>query len=283
MNTQSFEKPILVLGATGKTGSRVAERLTARGLPVKLGSRNASPAFDWNDRATWADALNGVRAVYISYYPDLAVPGAKDAVEALAKLAVAMGVKRLVLLSGRGEEEAQATEEALKAIGRGTDDRAGKLVQPEFFRRRVPRLHPGGEKWLCRLAMLREPFVDADDIADIVVSALTSDWHVGQLYEVTGPRLLTFAEAVAEIAAAAGRDIRYVRITPEEFRAGIGAAGLPEDMVWLLDELFTRVLDGRNEYLTDGVERALGRPPRSFTDYVWQTAARGAWNTAQAA
>jgi uncharacterized protein YbjT (DUF2867 family) len=282
MNTQSFEKPILVLGATGKTGSRVAERLTARGLPVKLGSRNASPAFDWNDRATWADALNGVRAVYISYYPDLAVPGAKDAVEALAKLAVAMGVKRLVLLSGRGEEEAQATEEALKAIGAELTIVRASWFNQNFSEGAFLDYILAGEVALP-VGDVREPFVDADDIADIVVSALTSDWHVGQLYEVTGPRLLTFAEAVAEIAAAAGRDIRYVRITPEEFRAGIGAAGLPEDMVWLLDELFTRVLDGRNEYLTDGVERALGRPPRSFTDYVWQTAARGAWNTAQAA
>lgn len=282
MNTQSFEKPILVLGATGKTGRRVAERLTARGLPVRLGSRNASPAFDWNDRATWADALNGVRAVYISYYPDLAAPGAKDAVEALAKLAVEMGVKRLVLLSGRGEEEAQATEEALKAI-----DAELTIVRASWFNQNFSEgafldYILAGEVALP-VGDVREPFVDADDIADIVVSALTGDWHIGHLYEVTGPRLLTFAEAVGEIATAAGRDIRYVRITPEEFRTGIGAADLPDDLVWLLDELFTRVLDGRNEYLTDGVERALGRPPRSFTDYVWQTAARGVWNTAQAA
>ncbi len=282
MNTQTSHKPILVLGANGKTGRRVAERLTARGLPVRLGSRNATPAFDWNDRSTWAGALDGVSAVYISYYPDLAVPGAKDAVEALAKLAVGMGVRRLVLLSGRGEEEAQATEEALKAL-----DADLTIVRASWFNQNFSEgafldYILAGEMALP-VGGVREPFVDADDIADVVVAALTGDWHVGQLYEVTGPRLLTFAEAVAEIAAAAGRDIRYTRITPEEFRAGIGEAGLPEDLVWLLDELFTRVLDGRNEYLTDGVERALGRPPRSFTDYVWEEAARGTWNTAQAA
>ena len=282
MNTLKPEKPILVLGATGKTGRRVAELLTARGLPVRLGSRNALPTFDWNDRSTWAEALNGVRAVYISYYPDLAVPGAKDAVEALAKLAVDMGVKRLVLLSGRGEEEAQATEEALKALGADLT-----IVRASWFNQNFSEGAFLDYILAAEVALpvgdVREPFVDADDIADVVVSALTSDWHIGHLYEVTGPRLLTFAEAVGEIAAASGRDIRYVQITPEEFRAGIGEAGLPEDLVWLLDELFTRVLDGRNQYLTDGVERALGRPPRSFTDYVWEEAARGTWNAAQAA
>ncbi|MGE0282229.1 MAG: NAD(P)H-binding protein [Rhizobiaceae bacterium] len=282
MNMQSFEKPILVLGATGKTGRRVAERLTARGLPVRLGSRNATPAFDWNDRSTWAGALDGVRAVYISYYPDLAVPGAKDAVEALAKLAVEMSIKRLVLLSGRGEEEAQATEEALKALGAELTIVRASWFNQNFSEGAFLDYILAGEVALP-VGDVREPFIDADDIADVVVAALTGDWHIGQLYEVTGPRLLTFAEAVGEIAAAAGREVRYMRITPEEFRAGIGEAGLAPDLVWLLDELFTRVLDGRNEYLTDGVERALGRPPRSFTDYAWEEASRGTWNAAQAA
>lgn len=94
---------------------------------------------------------------------------------------------------------------------------------------------------------------------------------------------MTFADAVGEIAAATGRELRCVQITPEDFRAGIAAAGLPDDLVWLLDELFTHVLDGRNEYLSNGVQRALGRSPRDFSTYVRKTVASGTWNPAQPA
>src|SRR5690349_8857848 len=98
---------ILVLGGTGKTGRRVAERLKARGLPVRVGSRSGSPPFDWTDPGTWAPALDGAAAAYLSYQPDLAVPGAVDAIRGLTETALAGGTRRLVLLSGRGEEEAQ--------------------------------------------------------------------------------------------------------------------------------------------------------------------------------
>ena len=53
---------ILVLGGTGKTGRRVAQRLEARGVPVRIGSRSAEPPFDWEDRSTWAPALEGMSA-----------------------------------------------------------------------------------------------------------------------------------------------------------------------------------------------------------------------------
>jgi uncharacterized protein YbjT (DUF2867 family) len=277
--TQIHERPILVLGGTGKTGRRVAEQLAARGLPVRIGSRSATPAFDWNDRSSWTAALEGVRAVYVSYYPDLTIPGAKDAIEALAKLAVGMGIRRLVLLSGRGEEEAQATEAALMALGADLT-----IVRTSWFMQNFSEGAFRDDILAGELALpvgaVREPFVDAEDIADVAVAALTDDRHIGQTYELTGPRLLTFADAVGEIAATTGRGVRCVQITPEEFRAGIAAAGLPDDLVWLLDELFTHVLDGRNEYLSDGVQRALGRPPRDFSDYVRKTVASGIWNQA---
>jgi uncharacterized protein YbjT (DUF2867 family) len=123
-----------------------------------------------------------------------------------------------------------------------------------------------------------EPFVDADDIADVVVAALTEDGHSGQLYELTGPRLLTFAESVAEIAAAAGRDIDYLTISAEEFIAGLVEQGIPEEEATVFAEIFGTVLDGRNAYLTNGVQRALGRPPRDFTEYARDAAATGVWN-----
>src|SRR5262245_20806611 len=107
----------LVLGGTGKTGRRVASRLAASGRPVRIGSRSGHPAFDWNDRGTWSPALEGAGAVYVSYYPDLALPGAADTIGAFARLPVATGASRLVLLSGRGEAEAERAERAVRASG----------------------------------------------------------------------------------------------------------------------------------------------------------------------
>ncbi|MEE8146161.1 MAG: hypothetical protein V3T24_01035, partial [Longimicrobiales bacterium] len=123
-----------------------------------------------------------------------------------------------------------------------------------------------------------EPFVDADDIADVAVAALTKDGHAGQVYELTGPRLLTFAEAVDEISQTTGRAIQYIQIPHEAFEAGIAKAGLPEDIAWLLNYLFATVLDGRNASLGDGVQKALGREPRDFADFCRAAATSGVWN-----
>lgn len=277
---QQTTRPILVLGGTGKTGRRIAEQLAARDLPVRIGSRGATPSFDWENRATWAPALDGVGAVYISYYPDLAAPGASEAIGAFADLAVAMGAKRLVLLSGRGEAEAQRAEERVKQSGADWTVLRCSWFMQNFSEGFVLDGILAGEVALP-VGSVGEPFVDADDIADVAVAALSDDRHIGQLYELTGPRLLTFAEATAEIARAAGRDIRFVEITPGDFKAGLAAAQLPQDLVELLMMLFTEVLDGRNEHVVDDVSRALGRPARDFTDYANNAAATGIWGQAQ--
>jgi len=267
----------LVLGGTGKTGRRIVERLQARSVPVRVGSRSAEPPFEWEDRSTWGPAVEGVGAVYISYYPDLAAPGAPEAVRAFSDVAVAAGVQRLVLLSGRGEEEAQAAEKLVQAAGADWT-----IVRSSWFAQNFSEdyllesvLH--GEVYLPA-DDVPEPFVDADDIADVAVAALTEDGHVGQIYEVTGPRLLTFAEAVAEIAKATDREITFTRISSEEFEAAALADGVPPDVVGLLHYLFNTVLDGRNAHLTDGVQRAVGREPRDFYDFAWDVAASGAWD-----
>lgn len=272
---------ILVLGGNGKTGRRVVERLKARNADVRAASRSSTQPFDWNNRATWSPALQGIDSVYITYQPDLAVPGAPDDIRVLSELAVAAKVGRLVLLSGRGEEEAARCEQIVQQAGaEWTIVRAGWFNQnfsESFF------LEPilAGEVALP-VNDIREPFIDADDIADVVVAALTESGHAGQVYEVTGPRLMTFQEAVAEIASAIGRDIRFIRVTPEQYSAGMRSAGIPEDYIGLIDYLFNTVLDGRNAYLADGVQRALGRPARDFSDYVRDTAASGAWHAQQA-
>lgn len=269
--------PIVVLGATGKTGRRVAERLRARNLPVRPGSRAAQPPFDWNEPDTWAPALAGASAVYVSYFPDIAVPGAPEAVDALAATALDAGAGRLVLLSGRGEEEAQRAEEALMRSGA-----AWTVIRSNWFNQNFDEGHFREPLLSGALALpagdVGEPFVDADDIADVAVAALTEDGHAGEVYEVSGPRALTFAEAVEEIARATGRELAYTRIGHDDFAGGLAHAGVPADEAELLRYLFTEVLDGRNSGVTDGVQRALGRPPRDFSAFARAAAASGAWD-----
>ena len=268
--------PILVLGANGTTGRRVASRLAARGVPVRAGSRAGTPPFDWADERTWPAAVHGVAAAYVVYYPDLVAPEALDRVRRLAALAASSGVGRLVLLSGRGEKAAQQAEEAVMAAGT-----AWTVVRSAFF---AQNFSEKGFEDLVRSGTVAlpapetgEPFVDVDDVADVVVAALTEDGHAGQVYEVTGPRLLRFDEAVAEIAAAAGRRVGYQRVGPDEFVAMLVGQGLPEEEARVFAEIFGTVLDGRNAHLTDGVQRALGRPPRDFAEYAATTAATGVW------
>jgi uncharacterized protein YbjT (DUF2867 family) len=277
-NTQ--ERTTLVVGGKGKTGRRVAERLAARGLPARVGSRSGEPPFDWEDETTWAPALRDVGAVYVSYYPDLAIPGAVEAVRSFAELAVQNGIRRLVLLSGRGEEEAQRAERALQEVGQqaGTE---WTIVRCAWFSQNFDEnylLEPilGGEVVLPA-GDVPEPFVDAEDIADVAVAALTEEGHAGEIYELTGPRLLTFAEAINEISRAAGREIRFVPVSVEEYESELAEQDVPPEFLSFLTYLFGEVLDGRNAHLSDGVQRALGREAKDFSDYAREAAATGVW------
>jgi uncharacterized protein YbjT (DUF2867 family) len=124
---------------------------------------------------------------------------------------------------------------------------------------------------------IAEPFVDVDDIAEIAVAALTDPQHSRQLYEITGSKALTFAEAIAEIDRATGRNIKFVHVSADDYRAELVRQGVPDDYIELVLYLFATLFDGRNIPLADGVQRALGRPPSNFSDYVRQTAATGIW------
>ena len=269
--------PILVLGGTGKTGRRVAERLTALDVPVRIGSRSSEPPFDWEKPETWAPALQGVRSVYISYYPDLAVPGAVEVVGSFANLAVKEGVPRLVLLAGRGEAEAELSEQAVRDSGADLT-----IVRATWFMQNFSEDYMIEHILAGAIALpagdTPEPFVDADDIADVAVAALTDDKHIGQRYELTGPRLLTFGEAAEEISNATGRDIPYVPVSIEEHAAVAAEQGVPAEVIDLLSYLFSEVLDGRNAHVTDGVQRAVGREPRDFREFARDAAATGVWS-----
>jgi uncharacterized protein YbjT (DUF2867 family) len=276
MMRQTQREMTLVIGGTGKTGRRVVERLGARGLPVRVGSRSGAPPFDWEDRSTWAPVVEGVGSAYVSHHLD-AVPGAAETVGSFADLAVKSGVRRLVVMSGRREEEADRVEQAVRDSGAElTVLRSTWFAQnfsEEYWREYVLEGEvalPAGDT--------PEPFVDVDDLADVAVAALTDERHIGQIYELTGPRLLTFAQAVEEISRATGRDIRYAPISIPEFAAAAAEQGVPGEVIDLLTYLFGEVLDGRNAHLADGVQRALGREPKDFADFARDAAATGVWN-----
>ena len=269
-------KPILVLGATGKTGRRIAERLESGGHPVRRGSRSAAPSFDWNNEAGWDDCLKGVEAAYINYAPDLAMPGATDSIQAFVERARRHGVNRLVLLSGRGEEEAQACERIVQDSGVDWTVVRASWFNQNFSEGAFVEMVQAGQIILPDVDT-PEPFVDVNDIADVAVAALTEPGHTGEIYEVTGPRMLTLAEIAAELSTATGRSIEYVPVPHEAFVSGLAESGAPKDVVWMLDYLFATVLDGRNAYLTDGVRRALGREPKDFADYAREIAATELW------
>ena len=278
-NGRKINGPVFIAGGTGKTGRRVAERLEALGVPVRSGSRSSETPFDWEHPEGWGAALQGASAIYATYAPDLAVPGAVNAIERLVAAAKTLGIERIVLLSGRGEPEAQAAEAVVQTSGlEWTIVRCAWFMQNFSENYLIDGVLAG--EIVLPVGDVPEPFVDADDIADVVTAALTEPGHDGQLYELTGPRTLTMAEAATEVGSALGREIRYIEVDAESYAAGMRAAGLPDDVIWLLDYLFTTVMDGRNAWLADGVQRALGRAPRDFRDYARDAAATGVWSPA---
>jgi len=264
----------LVLGGAGRTGHRVLDRLHARDLPTRAVSRRTG--FDWDDPTTWPAALDGASAAYVCFTPDLAFPGVPEKMRALGELGAATGIERFVLLSGRGEEGARRAEEALRAGGVPTAVLRCSWFQQNFsehfllgpVRRGVLRL-PAGD--------VAEAFVDLDDVADVAVAALVADGPMTATLELTGPELLTFADTVAVLGAATGRDLRFETVAAAEFVADVAADGVPAEEAVPLAELFAEVLDGRNASLSDDVERVLGRRPSSFAAYVARTAAAGTW------
>lgn len=268
---------ILVIGGTGKTGRKVARKLTALGHHVRIGSRSASPSFDWDNPETWTEAMQGVDKVYITFQPDLAVPGALEAIEQLTKQAKRCDVKKLVLLSGKGEREAELCEQVV--IHSGIDY---TIVRASWFNQNFSEsffLEPILEGFVALpQAEAKVPYVDTEDIADVAVAALLSDEHNGKIYQLTGPRLLSFREAIQEISDATGRMISFTPITLPAYTKAMKEQGVPADFVWLIEYLFSEVLGNpNNSEVTNDIEIVLGRKAIDFTDYVNQTLKTGVW------
>lgn len=269
---------ILVIGGTGKTGRRVVTQLQNLGIEPRIGSRNASPSFDWDQKDTWVHALEGIERMYVTYYPDLAVPGAKEAIQSLTYLAKELGVKKMVLLSGKGETEAEACEKIVMDSGIDyTIVRASWFNQnwsESFFLESIL----SGEVALPMSDVLI-PFVDARDIAEVAATVLLDDSYNGEIIEVTGPELITFKEIVDIIAKTSNRNLNFHEITLQQYVNGMKQQQIPSDVVWLIEYLFSHVLTNpKNQQVVTDVERVLGRKGTSFLAYAQETAKTGIWN-----
>ncbi|MFD7547688.1 SDR family oxidoreductase [Streptomyces sp. NPDC059816] len=277
------EQTTLVTGATGKSGRRVVNQLRAAGVPVRAAARHGEHPFDWTDRTTWDRALEGVRSVYL-------VPlDGTTLVRPFVEAAVRHGVRRVVLASGRGIDDPHyAKDDSGILEGMLDGERAVQesglewtISRPGWF---AQNFSEGFFADAVRTGELRLPagdgaasFVDAEDIAAVAVAALTGDGHAGQVYELSGPRALTLTEVAATISGATGREIRYVPLSVEEHVAELVREGWsPADAAGFA-EIVGPIRRGTDAYLSDGVQRALGRPPRTFAAFADATAAAGGW------
>jgi uncharacterized protein YbjT (DUF2867 family) len=269
--------PILIIGKNGKTGVRVNQRLQALGYTTRAVSRSTTPLFDWEDRSTWHRAIAGARAAYVTYQPDLAVPNAEADMRAFVQIAAEAGLDHVVLLSGRGEEGAERAEEILKNSGISWN-----VVRASWFAQNFSESFMLEGILVGELVLPAddtvEPFIDVDDIADVAVAAITQPGLRNKLFEVTGPRAMTFAQCVAEISEATGYPVKYSSVPIDAYIDAMKEQGAPEDLLWLLRELFTVVFDGRNISVMSGVEEALGRPATDFKTYLQKTIESGVWN-----
>ncbi|MDD1783182.1 NmrA family transcriptional regulator [Enterovibrio sp. ZSDZ35] len=268
--------PIAIIGKNAKTGARVNKRLIARGIKTRPVSRSTSISFDWGKRSSWPSALKGVRAAYVTYQPDLAMPEAENDIRAFVEVAKSEGVEHLVLLSGRGEEGAEKAEKVL--INSGL---AWNVVRASWFAQNFSESFMAEGVLRGELVLpagnIPEPFIDIDDIADVVVAALLDTDKRNRVFEVTGPELMTFRDCVDEIAKQRGKETRYTSVSMQDYLAMLKHQHVPDEVQWLLHELFTVVFDGRNSSLTDGVEAATGRKPTKFAEYVTKTIEGGYW------
>lgn len=274
---------ILVLGGTGKTGRRIARRLREAGIPIRTASRAGSDVpLDLGDPATWTPAFAGVTAAYL-VEPDLqsAVATPLARIPRLVSAAVTAGVRRLVLLSAPlAEHEGHPLYPAEQAVrGSGVE---WTLLRPGWFAQNFSEASWRAGVLAGSLALPtgngRTPFIDAEDIADVAVAALTDDGHHGEAYALTGPRALSVGEAVDRISRATGRPIRHLDLDPEEYIEQQVTQGVPRDVARILTGVLTAIRDGRDAAIADGVPRALGRPARPFEEYVTATAAAGIWH-----
>lgn len=274
-------KPILILSGKGKTGRRVAAQLDARGVPYRLASRSSDPRFDWYDESTWTDVLRDTETAYLA--PPVGPTGLAQACKFVQQ---AGGLRRLVLLSGRGVgspgrdfavyDGQLELENVVRASGLDWT-----IVQPAWFAQGFSedflRYHVLAGEIRLSAGTGGEAWIDTDDVGDVMTTALLDESHVGRTIAIAGPRILTMPEIAAELTAATGRPISYVDLEPEAHVAELVEQGLIQEDADAVRDLFAVIRNHRSEYVSTGVEDVLGRPPRDFTDWARETAKTGVW------
>ncbi|PCJ94786.1 MAG: NmrA family transcriptional regulator [Flavobacteriaceae bacterium] len=273
-----MKEHILVIGGTGKTGRKVADKLLSLGHSVRIGSRSVTPSFNWDQPENWVNVMQGMDKVYITFQPDLAVPGALEAIETLVKTAKKCAVKKLVLLSGKGEREAELCEQVVIHSGI-----AYTIIRASWFNQNFSESFFLGPILEGDVALpqgnVKIPFVDTDDIAAVAVEALLKEKHDGKIYQLTGNKGYTFKEVVASIATATNRNIVFTPISLVAYSQAMKQQGVPENFIWLVAYLFREVLGNlNNAEITNDIEKVLGRKAITFSDYVQKTTNSGIWN-----
>ncbi|GAA0575872.1 NAD(P)H-binding protein [Kribbella sandramycini] len=275
--------PILILGGKGKTGRRVATQLEARNVPFRLASRSSAQRFDWYDESTWSPTIADAETAYLA--PPVGPTGLAQAGRFI-KQAAAEGLRRVVLLSGRGVgspgrdfavyQGQLDLEHAVQESGA-----AWTIIQPAWFAQNFSEDFLrydvlAGELRLSAGAGA-EAWIDTDDIGDVMTAVLLSEAYTGQSYALSGPRTLTMTEVAAELSAATGRSIGYVDLDPEQHVAELVEQGQTQEDAESVRDLFAVIRNHRSEYVSDGVQQILGRAPRDFTDWARATAQTGIW------
>jgi uncharacterized protein YbjT (DUF2867 family) len=276
--------PILILSGKGKTGRRVVAQLESKGVPVRLASRSSERRFDWYDEDTWPGTASGIDTAYLA--PPVGPAGLAQAGR-FVKHAAAEGLRRVVLLSGRGVGS-PGREFAVYESGLELEDTVKDsgvdwtIVRPAWFMQNF------SEDFLREYVMAgeirisagsgAEAWIDTDDVGDVMAAALLDERHTGQTFTLSGPRTLTMTEVAAELTTATGRPIRYVDLDPDEYIAEMTGFGLTQEDAEAVRDLFTVIRNHRSEYVSDGVQKILSRAPRDFTDWAQSTAQTGVWS-----
>jgi uncharacterized protein YbjT (DUF2867 family) len=276
---------ILITGATGTTGREVVaelRRLGARQVRALVRDRARADfireagfetvAGDFARPETLGAALEGVgRALLLTPPTPDTVSHHHDFIIAAA----AAGVRHVVKLSAFGAD-ADAPEGFGRWHGRSenllkTSGLKWTILRPNFFMQNLL----GQARQIAATGNIHQPlgdarasFIDARDIAAVAARALTEDGHEGQTYTLTGPEALSYEEVAAKLSEATGRRITYVPVTPEQFRDGALAAGLPGWLVSALERLNELFASGQAAEVTDAVRRVGRTEPTTFGQFA---------------
>jgi uncharacterized protein YbjT (DUF2867 family) len=270
---------VLVLGATGKTGSRVAGTLSEQGVSVRTAARGGADIhFDWNNPATFEGALRGVTGVYL-VSPVMRIDFA-GVVSDFLDQAEHAGVQNVTYLSAYGMEHALA-EVALRAVELDLESRSSfthSIIRPAWFMQNFSEtfLKPVDDEIVVPSGTGAEAFVNAEDIASVAAATLAEpERHAGRAYAPAGPESLTLDQAAQIISAAVGRTILYRDTDRDEWVDAMVRSGVPAEYGEVLRTLTETIASGRGSQPNGDVLAATGAAPVSFADFAAETAA--AW------